>query len=81
VSPDPARDPFNAAVASVIRDLYVADGSQLTRVASSAQLSKHTLLRYLDGERDIRVAHLRKIATALNSEVRTIVAEAEGRLK
>jgi transcriptional regulator with XRE-family HTH domain len=80
VTPDPARDPFNTAVAAVLNDLYVADGSQMTRVTQQMGVSKNTLLRYLDGERDIRVAELRKLAAALNTEVRTILAEAERRL-
>ena len=81
MNPDPERDPFNTAVAAVLNRLYVADGSQMTRILDEAGMKKNTLLRYLSGERDIRVVELRKIAAALNADVADIVAEAEGHLK
>ncbi len=77
----PVTDTFNAAVAAVLNDIYVADGSQLTRVTREAGISKMSLGRYLSGERHIRVVDLRKIAAALNAEVGDILTEAERRLK
>lgn len=77
----PKPDPFNTAVAAVLNDLYIADGSQLTRITKETGISKMSLGRYLSGERHIRVVDLRKIADALNVDVADVVSKAERNLK
>jgi len=43
--------------------------------------SKNTVLRYLHGERDIRVTELRKFADALGVPVEDVFAEADRRVE
>jgi transcriptional regulator with XRE-family HTH domain len=81
VSPDPARDPFNTAVAAELKARVQQDVTGIVRLSKLTGIPRATLGRYLDGERDIRVAVLRKIADALNVEVSAILTEAERRLK
>lgn len=61
------RDPYNSAVAEVLNELYKKNGSELAHLAEAVGASRMTIKRYLKGERDIRVAELRKISDALES--------------
>jgi DNA-binding Xre family transcriptional regulator len=80
VSPDPARDPYNTAVAAELKARLQDDITGIVRLSKLTGIPRATLGRYLNGERDIRVGVLRKIAAALNVEVGDILTEAERRL-
>ena len=75
------RDPFNTAVANVLNELYKAKGSELAYLAQEVGTSRMSIRRYLNGERDIRVAELRKFADALGVPVAYILTKAEGRVE
>ena len=74
------RDPYNTAVASVLNDAYIRLNSPMTRLVQATGKSKNTVLRYLAGERDIRVAELKKFAGALELSLEDIFAEADRRV-
>lgn len=71
------RDPFNTAVAAVLTRLAEDDNTGPTRLVKITGISRATIDRYLNGERDIKVAELRKIAAALHVDIAEILAEAE----
>ena len=71
------RDPYNTAVAAILNERYIATGSELARLVKATGLGRNTVLRYLAGERDIRVAELRKFAKALGLNMAVIMREAE----
>jgi len=75
------RDPYNTTVAEVINEIYEANGSPLAATITKSGVSKNTILRYLSGERDIRVGELRKIAAALNVTLAQVMAEADRRFE
>jgi transcriptional regulator with XRE-family HTH domain len=52
----------------------------MTRLVQATGKSKNTVLRYLAGERDIRVAELKKFAGALELSLGDIFAEADRRV-
>ena len=75
------RDPYNSAVAEVLNELYEKDGSQLARLAEAVGASRMTIRRYLKGDRDIRVAELRKFADALGVPIEDVFTEADRRVE
>lgn len=70
------RDPFNTAVAAELKRLVIDDETGMMRLARKTGIPRSTLNRYLDGQRDIRVAELRKIADALNVPVGDVLTQA-----
>ena len=74
------RDPFNTAVAEVLKDA-VDRQMGVVRAAKLTGIPRSTLTRYLDGDRDIPVAKLRKIAHALNVDMSTVLVQAQGRVE
>jgi transcriptional regulator with XRE-family HTH domain len=81
VNEEISRDPYNNAVAKVLNDAFEAQDFGEARLVRATGISRSTLRRYLSGERDIRVAELRKIAAALRLPVSKILSEAERSLK
>ena len=81
VNTEIVRDPYNTAVASVLNDAYIRLNSPMTRLVRVTGKSKNTVLRYLNGERDIRVAELRKFADALGIPIEDVLAEADRRVE
>lgn len=81
VNDEITRDPFNIAVAAVLNDAYERLNSPLTRLMRATGKSKNTVLRYLAGDRDIRVAELRNITAALGISIADVLNEAERRVK
>lgn len=77
----PERDPYNTAVAEELTHLVEEQKTGIVRLVRLTGIPRATLGRYLAGERDIKVAELRKIADALNVGIDVILTEAEGRLK
>lgn len=75
------RDPYNTAVAEELSVQVDKAQTGIVRLSKLTGIPRGTLRRYLDGERDIKVAELRKIADALNVALADILREAEGRLK
>jgi len=75
------RDPYNTAVASVLNDAYKRLNSPMTRLVQATGKSKNTVLRYLAGERDIRVVELRKLARALELSLGDVFTEADRRVE
>lgn len=71
------RDPFNTAVAAELTDLVEKAQTGIVRLSRLTGIPRGSLKRYLDGERDIKVAELRKIADALNAPLADILAKAE----
>jgi len=80
VSAEPERDPFNTAVAVVLKDA-VDRQMGVVRAAKLTGIPRSHLTRYLDGDRDIPVARLRKIAHALNVDMSTVLVQAQGRVE
>lgn len=75
------RDPYNTAVAEELTLLVGEAQTGIVRLSKLTGIPRGTLRRYLDGDRDIKVAELRKIADALRVELADILREAERRLK
>lgn len=75
------RDPYNTAVAAALDRIYVSKGSPLAQVAEAVGISRMTVRRYLNGERDIRVVELRGFADALGVTVAEILREADRGVK
>lgn len=73
----PIRDPFNTAVAAELTRLVGEEQTGIVRLVRLTGIPRASLKRYLDGDRDIRVAELRKIASALNVSVADILTEAD----
>lgn len=73
----PIRDPFNTAVAAELTRLVGEEQTGIVRLVRLTGIPRASLKRYLDGDRDIRVAELRKIASALNVPVSEILAKAD----
>jgi len=71
------RDPYNTAVAAALDRIYVSKGSPLAQVADAVGVSRMTIRRYLNGDRDIRVAELRAFAEALGVSIAEILREAD----
>ena len=80
VNADPGRDPFNTAVADVLKQT-VDRQMGIVRAAKLTGIPRSTLTRYLDGDRDIPVAKLRLIAHALNVDMSTVLVQAQGRIE
>ena len=74
------RDPFNTAVADVLKDV-VDRQMGVVRASKLTGIPRSTLTRYLDGDRDIPVAKLRLISHALGMDMSTVLVEAQGRLE
>lgn len=75
------RDPYNTAVAGALNAEFESQDFGEARMVRATGIPRATLRRYLNGERDIRVAELRKITAALRVPVSRILNEAERRLK
>ena len=75
------RDPYNTAIAKVLNEIYVSQGSPLGRVADEVGVARMSVIRYLKGERDIRVVELRRFAVALGVTVEDVLSEAERRIQ
>ena len=74
------RDPFNTAVAEVLKEA-VDRQMGVVRAAKLTGIPRSTLSRYLDGERDIPVAKLRLISHTLNLDMSTVLVQAQGRVE
>jgi len=77
VKEEPARDPFNTAVAQILNDLFVAKDFGEARLVRATGIPRATVRRYLNGERPIRVAELRKIAAAFDEPLADILTKAQ----
>ena len=77
----PERDPYNTAVAEELSHLVKEQQTGIVRLVRLTGIPRATLGRYLTGERDIKVAELRKIADALNVGIDEILIQAEGRIE
>lgn len=75
------RDPFNTAVAAELTRLVEQAQTGIVRLSRLTGIPRGSLKRYLDGERDLRVAELRKIADALHANVADVLTEAERSIK
>lgn len=75
------RDPYNEAVAEVLREIYINQGSPLGQVSAVVGVSRMSIRRYLTGERDIKVVELRRFAEALSVSVTSVLVEADRRLE
>ena len=71
------RDPFNTAVAKILSDIFAAKDFGEARLVRATGIPRATIRRYLSGERDIRVAELRKIADAFEVPLAGILTQAE----
>ena len=71
------RDPLNTAVAEILNEAYINKGSRLSWLVKESGVARSTVVRYLDGTRDIRVAELRKIADVLGLTMSQILIKAE----
>lgn len=77
----PERDPFNTAVAKVLSEYFEEKDFGEARLVRATGIPRATVRRYLSGERDIRVAELRKIADAFEVPLAVILAKAEGHIQ
>jgi hypothetical protein len=77
----PERDPYNTAVAAELSHLVEVQQTGIVRLVRLTGIPRATLGRYLAGDRDIKVAELRKIAEALNVGIDVILSEADRRLE
>lgn len=78
---DESPDPFTRALAEAIRDAKDRTPHTVRSLKAETGLGQSTIQRYLDGEREIPVPALRKIAAALNTTAVALMDEAEERLR
>jgi transcriptional regulator with XRE-family HTH domain len=81
VNDEKTRDPYNTAIAAVLKDSFDSQDYGEARLVRATGISRASLRRYLDGDRDIKIADLRKIAAALHMTMPKVVSEADRRLK
>jgi len=81
VTEEKPRDPFNTAVATELNAAFERKDFGWERLVRATGISRATLRRYLEGKRDIRVAELRKISTALGEPIADIMTKAQGSLE
>ena len=71
------RDPYNTAVAAELSRLVDQTETGMMRLSRLTGIPRGTLHRYLNGTRDIRIAELRKIVTAVDGDIADVLREAE----
>lgn len=74
---DTTDQEFNSAVAAILRGYRGQERVTIDQLAERAGMVRGTLLRYLNGQRDIPIPALRAISTALGVDPGRVLDEAE----
>lgn len=73
------KDPYTLAVAAQLRAEIAAAGLTVVATSQAAGVPRGTLVRYLDGTREIPISAMYKISTVVQVPVPVIVERADAR--
>lgn len=73
-------DPFTRALADALRDAKERTPHTVRSLVVATGMGQSSVQRYLDGEREIPITKLRKLAAALDTTAGALMDDAEARL-
>ena len=76
---DTTPEEFNAAVGAQMRAEIAAHGYSVKGAADAMGIARGVLIRYLDGERNIPISVVARLADMLGMPMTTLVRRAEDR--
>lgn len=74
-------EPLSAAMAATLRAERAARGVTIAQLVEKAGMSKSTVLRLLNGDREVNTRYLSRLAAAMDMQPETLMRRAAERLR